>query len=298
MIKSVSKFHIFITVIAVALAFSAPHLASAAGLPTVYTGSAAGIGSNAAILNGTVDPNGAATDYWFEYGINSNLGETPGLQSMNSDAGIRNISFPISGLFPGANYSFRLVARNSYGTSFGSVVTFTTNAGGYPAGNYYGSGYSDGVGCYGCGYYSSGYSGGVGYYGGAYYVSGYGGGYSTGYYGQAPQSQSARPYVAYNPPAQTSPTKPSGSVLGTQSQSAPVVAQKTASESESAAVSETSGYTNSSKSGLASLLSVFGGWGWVWLLIILSVTGTAYWIFFGKEDKKKTAREKIEQSLA
>jgi hypothetical protein len=48
--------------------------------------------------------------------------------------------------------------------------------------------------------------------------------------------------------------------------------------------------------GLASLLSIFGGWGWLWLLLLLLIIFAIYWLFFRKEEK--TAVQKIEQSIA
>ena len=45
----------------------------AAAAPTVSTSSASNIASTKATLNGRVDPNGATTTYWFEYGTDSLL---------------------------------------------------------------------------------------------------------------------------------------------------------------------------------------------------------------------------------
>jgi len=60
--------------IAVALALLAPAAASAATKPGARTGSAASITPTTATLNGRVDPNNAATTYFFQYGTTSLYG--------------------------------------------------------------------------------------------------------------------------------------------------------------------------------------------------------------------------------
>ena len=60
------------------LASSAP-LALASSSPTVTTGAVTSIGDTSAVLNGTVNPNGAATTYQFQWGLTTAYGLlTPG----------------------------------------------------------------------------------------------------------------------------------------------------------------------------------------------------------------------------
>src|SRR5215204_3828190 len=54
--------------VAVVLALLAPATAPAAGKPVVTTGAAADVGQQTVTLTGTVDPNGAPTTYYFQYG--------------------------------------------------------------------------------------------------------------------------------------------------------------------------------------------------------------------------------------
>jgi hypothetical protein len=90
----------------VALILVAPATAHAA---TATTG-AAQPGTNTATLNGTVNPEGAATEYYFQYGT----GTTYGLQSSPQSAGSGTADVPvqatISGLTASTTYHYRLVA--------------------------------------------------------------------------------------------------------------------------------------------------------------------------------------------
>jgi Zn-dependent metalloprotease len=94
--------------------------------PSVTTGSASGVSQSAATLNGSVDPNGLATSYHFEYGTTSSYGSSTSSQSAGSGTSAVAASAGISGLAAGTTYHFRLVASNSAGTTQGSDQTFTT----------------------------------------------------------------------------------------------------------------------------------------------------------------------------
>jgi len=99
--------------------------------PTVSTGSATAITSTSATLNGTVNPQGCETYYYFEYGTSSS-GPYP--DAVAGQAG--NGTLPKSvqtysqlNLQPSTKYYFRLSAINSEGTKVdGSVVPFTTKS--------------------------------------------------------------------------------------------------------------------------------------------------------------------------
>ncbi len=96
--------------------------------PTVSTGSASSVTSSSATLNGTVNPQGQSTEYYFEYGTSVSYGsKTPG-KSAGSGTGDVSVSAEITGLTPGTTYHFRLVAKNSVGTSYGENKNFTTEA--------------------------------------------------------------------------------------------------------------------------------------------------------------------------
>lgn len=103
--------------------------------PSVQTLSANNTYQNSAQLNGSVNPNNCQTSYWFEYGTNYSLGNTTGYQSAGASSGSFNIYSSISGLNYNQTYYFRAVAQNSAGTSYGSILSFSTNNSGCTYGN-------------------------------------------------------------------------------------------------------------------------------------------------------------------
>jgi hypothetical protein len=96
--------------------------------PLVTTGAATAVTANSAMLNGTVNPNGAATEYHFEYGPTSAYGTSTPTGQAGSGSVSAGVSAGISGLSPGANVHFRLTAVNSAGTTLGNDMTLTTSA--------------------------------------------------------------------------------------------------------------------------------------------------------------------------
>ncbi|MEI7765490.1 MAG: IPT/TIG domain-containing protein, partial [bacterium] len=92
--------------------------------PAVITNSATSITTTSAILNGTVNPNGASTTAWFE----DNNGNTFGLINVGSgNNAVTMLPYHWTGLTPNTNYIFRAVAQNVNGTATGSWGHFTTN---------------------------------------------------------------------------------------------------------------------------------------------------------------------------
>jgi hypothetical protein len=95
--------------------------------PGVVTGAASGVTPSAATLHGSVDPNGRATTFWFEYGTSTGYGSKTADQNAGSGSNSVSESASVSGLQPGRTYHFRIVARSDGGTSQGADATFTTN---------------------------------------------------------------------------------------------------------------------------------------------------------------------------
>ena len=96
--------------------------------PTLTTGTATKVASTRATINGTVNPNGSATTYYFEYGPTPSYGNTVPMspQSVGSGAINVNVSADISGKFTPTNtYHYRIVATNKSGTSHGEDKSFT-----------------------------------------------------------------------------------------------------------------------------------------------------------------------------
>ena len=71
-----------IVLVALLVALALPALAQAASRPTVSTGSAKQVSFGSALLTGSVNPNGANTSYYFQYGPTRALG----FQSAIADA--------------------------------------------------------------------------------------------------------------------------------------------------------------------------------------------------------------------
>jgi len=96
--------------------------------PDVTTGAASSIGTSSATLNGTVDPNGRDTTYYFEYGTTTGYGTKTSAKSAGSATTGQPESAGITGLRAGQTYHFRIVASSDGGTSTGKDSTFATSS--------------------------------------------------------------------------------------------------------------------------------------------------------------------------
>lgn len=109
--------------------FTLPRVQVFANVPTVYTDPASAVTSTSATLNGRVDPSNDNTLYYFFYGTSeTNVSRTP-LTEVMANSGLTPVQASVSNLQPGTKYYFQLVAYNSYGTTKGSWLTFTTSPG-------------------------------------------------------------------------------------------------------------------------------------------------------------------------
>jgi hypothetical protein len=96
-------------------------------VPVVTTLPAANVYALSATLGGAVNPNGAPTTYWFNYGtsISYGISTTPGILAAGFSSVITNVA--LGGLQPGTVYHYQIVATNNVGTAInGSDATFTT----------------------------------------------------------------------------------------------------------------------------------------------------------------------------
>ena len=96
--------------------------------PTATTDAAVAVTAKGAALAGTINPNGAATAFHFEYGTSTSYGSvTPTRQT--GDGTITRTAFAyVTGLVPATTYHFRLVATSASGTTDGADQTFSTPA--------------------------------------------------------------------------------------------------------------------------------------------------------------------------
>ncbi len=107
---------------------SGPVTASAGSPPSVSTGTATSISTTSAVLNATVNPNGAATTYDFEYGTSTAYGLSTASFSLAASSTSTQVSATVTGLNPSTTYLFNVVATNTVGSTSGSGVTLTTPA--------------------------------------------------------------------------------------------------------------------------------------------------------------------------
>ncbi|MGH9123792.1 MAG: putative glycoside hydrolase [Acidimicrobiales bacterium] len=95
-------------------------------VPGAATGTATNITPTSATVTGSVNPDGADTTAYAEFGTSGTLGQLSSGQDVGSGSGSVLVQFSLSGLRPGTTYTFHVDATNSAGTVAGSDVTFTT----------------------------------------------------------------------------------------------------------------------------------------------------------------------------
>jgi hypothetical protein len=113
-------------VLALAVLAGTAGVALAATSPSVKTGAATGAKETSAVLNGTINPNGSATKYWFEWGLTTAYGSTSAVKQLKAGTTAVSVHATASGLSPDVTYHYRLFAQNASGTSSGTDRTFKT----------------------------------------------------------------------------------------------------------------------------------------------------------------------------
>ena len=111
---------------------SDPTVVNPASAPTVTSGTASGIGTATATLNGSVDPNGQTTTAGFDYGLTTSYGLTAAVAGSLSGTTTQAVAVNVSGLSAGTTYHFRVAATNALGAANGLDQTFTTATVGAP----------------------------------------------------------------------------------------------------------------------------------------------------------------------
>ena len=112
------------TMVSAILAVAA--VAVAASSPAVTTGSHSAVSDSSAVLHGTVNPNGSATTYLFQWGLTTAYGVDSVAHSAGHGTKAVAVSTTARGLIPGTAYHYRLVATSGAGTTIGADRTFTT----------------------------------------------------------------------------------------------------------------------------------------------------------------------------
>ena len=98
------------------------------GPPIAVTEAASGIGSSGATVSSTINADGEATSYRFEYGTSTSYGNSMPIPegSVASEQAAEKVSQALSGLAPETTYHYRVVATNPSGVVNGSDRTFKT----------------------------------------------------------------------------------------------------------------------------------------------------------------------------
>jgi tripartite motif-containing protein 71 len=105
------------------------------GGPEATSQAATALKPTSATLNGTVNPLGTQSSYFFEYGPTTSYGTTGPAAGASAGAGTEALarSQSISGLVPESTYHFRILATNPKGITYGKDLTFTTAANAAPS---------------------------------------------------------------------------------------------------------------------------------------------------------------------
>jgi hypothetical protein len=94
--------------------------------PVLGNGSSSSTTTNSTRVSASVNPNGLATNFYFQYGNSPSLGAVTANQSAGSGIAPVAMSATLSGLLPNSTYYYRAVASNSAGTIFGETQSVTT----------------------------------------------------------------------------------------------------------------------------------------------------------------------------
>jgi subtilase family serine protease len=100
--------------------------------PTATTAPATLVSSTNATLNGTVNPNGSATQYTFVYGTSQTLvgAASTGTYGIGAGTSPQAVSANAPGLSAGKTYYYQLQASNSAGSNDGNILNFMTTSAG------------------------------------------------------------------------------------------------------------------------------------------------------------------------
>jgi DNA-binding beta-propeller fold protein YncE len=110
-----------------ALAFNMdPSMAFAA--PEVSTEAATEATLSEATLNGSVNPQGYATSYYFEYGPTTSYGSSTASVSAGSGTSAVKVGTPVSGLAADSTYHFRIAVTSGGQTFYGKDAELATHA--------------------------------------------------------------------------------------------------------------------------------------------------------------------------
>ena len=114
--------------LAITSASSPAPASAAASPPSATSGSPSNVGESSATVNGTVNPNGQSTTYYFRYGTTTSYGLQTTPAGAGSGTGMVAVHAALDGLSPNTTYHYQLVATSSAGTTNGADETLTTTS--------------------------------------------------------------------------------------------------------------------------------------------------------------------------
>jgi hypothetical protein len=96
--------------------------------PTATTTAASAVTQTTATLNASINPNGRAVSYFFDFGTTASYGTTTTVGSIGGFTTAQSGTATLSGLQPGTTYHLRVTATRAPDSVQGGDVTFTTLA--------------------------------------------------------------------------------------------------------------------------------------------------------------------------
>ena len=103
---------------------STPPFTTPAGRPRVDAFSSSAVAATSADLNATINPQGADTTYYFEYGTTPSYGSSTLPTAIGESVNPVTVQRHVDGLASGFVYHFRVVATNDEGTTYSTDQTF------------------------------------------------------------------------------------------------------------------------------------------------------------------------------
>jgi len=94
--------------------------------PVVTTGDVSKLATSSATLNGTINPEGVAASWYFQYGLSTAYGTKTPVMNLAASSNYSNVSVAISGLAPHSTYHYQLVVTSTAGTTLGADGTLAT----------------------------------------------------------------------------------------------------------------------------------------------------------------------------
>jgi hypothetical protein len=96
--------------------------------PTVSNGTASAITASGATLSATADPNGCATNVWFDYSLSGAMSPQSATTLVGIGSGTGTVGFyaNLTGLSANTTYYYQTVASSAGGVVLGAVENFKT----------------------------------------------------------------------------------------------------------------------------------------------------------------------------